>query len=149
MSGRICGQQRPRSVCVSVKSYQDLHCHFAVLLETIKCVDLQQKPWWGYAIAQADPVLRLSVMPREPLLVWHDPYYNLSLKIESDLITYAINIELDLPARQQSLFIVYTARLQNSQIKQQKKIPKILIFFLFLHKKYDVLLIRSASLRRF
>ena len=54
----ICGQPRPRLACVSVQSDQELHCPLTELLDTTKCMNVEQMPRWYFTHAQNDLNLR-------------------------------------------------------------------------------------------
>ena len=62
MSSGMCGQRRPRSACASAQSDQGLHCPLTESLDTIECMNGEQKPGWYLAHAQDDLNLRILRM---------------------------------------------------------------------------------------
>ena len=59
MSSDICGQQRPKSACVSAQSDQDLPCPLTESLNTTECMNGEQRPGRYFAHVQDDLNLRI------------------------------------------------------------------------------------------
>ena len=72
VSSGICGQRRPWSACAFAQSDQGLHCPLTESLDTIECMNGEQRPGWYLAHSQDGLNLRISRM-FEGSFAWRGP----------------------------------------------------------------------------
>ena len=54
MSLGTCGHRRPRSACASMHPDQGLHCLLTESLDTIECMNGEQRPKWYFVHIHGD-----------------------------------------------------------------------------------------------
>ena len=72
-SSSLSWQRRPRSDCASAQSDQSLRCPLPESMNTIECINCQQRPGWDLARAQDDVNPHILRMPEGtfPLVAAH------------------------------------------------------------------------------
>ena len=93
VSSGICGQRRPRSVCASAQSDQGLHCPFPESLDTMECINGEQKPRWNLTHAH-DLNPHILRMLEGILFAWRSPIYKMSRGIDTHSEEVALKIDL-------------------------------------------------------
>ena len=95
VSSGICGQRRPRSVCVSAQSNQGLHYPLTESLDTIKCINLEKMSGYESAHARNESESVHFAHVRRYIFAGRGPNENLSSHRANDFLNQLFQNEME------------------------------------------------------